>query len=117
MSQNTVLLLTVSPVLVLSSANTIFLNVGNFTPPDDGSSSWLPDDDSSSLLLPNDFPRCDHPFLKSMHHIEPNCTCYKNEDAVLDQGLTDNHRCSRDYLCSHVSSEVSQLKRYKPSGV
>jgi hypothetical protein len=82
----------------------LILNVGNYTAPED--SSWLPDD----------FPSCDHPFLEGLHD-EPSCTCYQNEDAVLDLGLTDDYRCSREYLCSHVNSEVSHLFSYKPSGV
>ena len=82
----------------------LILNVGNYTAPED--SSWLPDD----------FPSCDHPFLKGLHK-EPACVCYQDKDAVLDQGLTEDYRCSRDYLCSHVYSEVSQLASYKPSGV
>ena len=82
----------------------LIVNVGNYTAPND--SSWLPDD----------FPSCDHPFLEGLDD-EPSCTCYQNEDAVLDLGLTDDYRCSREYLCSHVDSEVSQLASYKHSGV
>lgn len=82
----------------------LIMNVGNYTAPED--SSWLPED----------FPSCDHPFLKGAHK-EPACTCFQNKDAVLAIGLTEDYRCSRDYLCSHIDSEVSQLASYKPSGV
>ena len=82
----------------------LIVNVGNFTAP--ANPSWLPDD----------FPSCDHPFTEEMKE-EPACTCYQDEDAVLNRGLTAKHQCSREYLCGHVMSEAANLESYKPAGV
>ena len=107
----------------------LIVNVGNFTAPNTNTSQ-----------LPDDFPSCDHPFIKSLKD-EVACTCYQNQDAILNQELTPEHKCrlvriifpsslskstnvnpnymqcSRDHLCLHSLSEVANLKSYKSSGM
>lgn len=81
------------------------INVGNYTAPADP--SWLPDD----------FPSCDHPYVQTLKP-KPSCTCYRDEDSVLDQALSSDHRCSKDYLCKHKISQVANLESFtQPAGV
>ncbi|VEU38467.1 unnamed protein product [Pseudo-nitzschia multistriata] len=70
----------------------LILNVGNYQAPSDG--SWLP----------QDYPRCDTPFLETKVPF-PSCKCFSNKDAVLAGALSDEHWCSRDHLCFHEYSE------------
>ncbi len=81
----------------------MILNVGNYTAPSDP--EWLPDD----------FPTCSHPFVQSKVD-EPACTCYYNGDTVLNQALSEDHRCSRDHLCMHELSEAANLDNYAIEG-
>ena len=77
----------------------MILNVGNYQSPSD--SSWLP----------SDYPKCDTPYLSTKKEF-PSCECYINEDALMDNALTKDHRCSRDYLCFHHDSPQSSLESY-----
>ena len=77
----------------------MILNVGNYQSPPD--SSWLP----------SDYPKCDTAFLSTKKEF-PSCDCYINEDALMDNALTKDHRCSRDYLCFHNDSPQSNLESY-----
>ena len=76
----------------------LILNVGDYEAPSD--KSWLP----------QDYPRCDTPFLQTKP-AAPSCKCYSNKDAVLDGALTDDHWCSRDFLCFH-EGEQANLNSY-----
>lgn len=81
----------------------LIMNVGNYTGPEDG--SWLP----------IDYPSCDTPFLQATKHDYPACECYRNKDVVMENYLTENHQCSRDYLCYHSLETTKDLpKEYKP---
>eukprot|EP00551_Chaetoceros_affinis_P006674 CAMPEP_0203670452 /NCGR_PEP_ID=MMETSP0090-20130426/6523_1 /ASSEMBLY_ACC=CAM_ASM_001088 /TAXON_ID=426623 /ORGANISM="Chaetoceros affinis, Strain CCMP159" /LENGTH=723 /DNA_ID=CAMNT_0050535313 /DNA_START=9 /DNA_END=2180 /DNA_ORIENTATION=+ len=78
------------------------LNVGNYFPPED------------DLWLPDDFPKCDTPFLLSHSYEKKHCDCFINEDAVLGLTLFDGpskYKCSRSYLCMHEQSQVAVLHR------
>lgn len=59
------------------------LNVGNYSPPSDG--SWLPPD----------FPKCDTPFLESQRKARPSCTC------------DSSYKCSKSYTCSKNHNDES----------
>jgi hypothetical protein len=84
----------------------MIMNVGDYKAPLD--SSWLPPG----------YPRCDTSFLSTKKEF-PACDCYINADAVMDNALTRNHRCSRDYLCFHDKSPQSNLVShpYKSGGI
>ena len=79
------------------------LNVGNYQSP------------SNDTWLSEDYPSCDTQFQKTKRE-NPACHCYMNKDAVLDVGLTKNHRCSRDHLCLHEQSQAANLDSYKSAG-
>ena len=81
------------------SGMAMILNVGNYQSPPD--SSWLP----------SDYPKCDTAFLSTKKEF-PSCDCYIDEDALMDNALTKDHRCSRDYLCFQNDSPQSSLESY-----
>ena len=63
------------------------------------------------LPLPDDFPSCDAPFNEELRDF-PACDCFEDKDAVLDRTLTNDYKCSRDYLCLHTHSHVANLETY-----
>jgi hypothetical protein len=84
----------------------LVMNVGNYQAPLDV--SWLPPD----------YPRCDASFLLTKKEF-PAFDCYIDTDAVMDNALTESHRCSRDYLCFHYNSPQSNLLSfpYESTGI
>lgn len=79
------------------SGMAFILNVGNYQSP--ATKDWLP----------SDYPRCNTPFLQSKKQF-PSCSCYINDDALMDGSLTIDHKCSRDSLCFHENSPQSSLE-------
>lgn len=78
------------------------LNVGNYS-------------GGSGRVLPSDYPSCDSPFLQA-HIQHPSCDCYENPNRILSTYLTADYKCSRDYLCQHVSSRAANLEKHYFAG-